>query len=307
MKSYILFALLSLAFASCDRTANPNINTPTEAKIHFQFQFDETQERLDNLGQPAVIPQGHAAQTPDFSELSVHVIDLSPNQFTPYGQGQSIYVGAETTAGGSKAIDFDKAVVTDENIIFQTLDLSDIAPGTYEYARVSVAFQKYDVTYNIINTPFGDFNDQKGTIASFLGYNQYLTSVTPNNLTVDVNANKAQGFWAFETKFEGQLAPYNQISSGDGQGGATTVVNPLASTSPVPPGSCVITGKFAEPLVITGTEQEDITVNLAFSINNSLEWIDHNGNGQYDIDAADASQSDRPVDMGLRGMLPTWE
>lgn len=57
-----------------------------------------------------------------------------------------------------------------------------------------------------------------------------------------------------------------------------------------------MTGPFATPLTLTGNETEDIEVALSFSTNQSFEWSDANGNGQYD------SPNDIPVDMGLRGL-----
>jgi hypothetical protein len=84
-------------------------------------------------------------------------------------------------------------------------------------------------------------------------------------------------------------------------------VNPLFASSPIPPGSCVVTGKFATPLVITGQETENLTLTLSFSINNSFEWIDSNGNGQLDIYADGVTPAEKIVDMGLRGLVPKWE
>lgn len=94
--------------------------------------------------------------------------------------------------------------------------------------------------------------------------------------------------------------------NGEAPAGATTVVNPLASSSPVPPGSCVVTGQFDEPLVVTGDEKDDVTVTLSFWVNNSFEWIDNNGNGKLDLYADGVTPSDQIVDMGLRGLIPTW-
>ena len=68
----------------------------------------------------------------------------------------------------------------------------------------------------------------------------------------------------------------------------------------------------------------DISLTLRYSVNQSLEWIDHNGNGELDwyylIDLTDtsgaepvtdieaiANQSDVIVDMGTRGLWPYVE
>src|SRR5690606_20221174 len=106
--------------------------------------------------------------------------------------------------------------------------------------------------------------DYTGTIISFLGYNNYISTFDINGHTVIVNDDKLQGYWAFETM--------GIIQQGQAPPGAVTVPNPLFSTSPIPQGSCVLTGQFSEGLTITGNETKDITIDLSFSINNSVEW-----------------------------------
>ena len=122
-----------------------------------------------------------------------------------------------------------------------------------------------------------------------------------------VNDDKKQGFWAFETNLSAAYSSYNQVYSGDAPAGSTTVVNPLFATSPIPAGSCVVTGKFAQPLVVTGNETGDMTVVLSFSINKSFEWKDTNANGQLDFYGDGLTPSEQIVDMGLRGLLPSWQ
>ncbi|MFT7155531.1 MAG: hypothetical protein ACI8Q1_000532 [Parvicella sp.] len=56
-----------------------------------------------------------------------------------------------------------------------------------------------------------------GRIASFVGFNNYITSHTIDAQSVTLNQNKLQGYWAFETA--------GQIFQGDAS--ATTVPNPL--------------------------------------------------------------------------------
>lgn len=64
-------------------------------------------------------------------------------------------------------------------------------------------------------------------------------------------------------------------SVGQAPAGVTTVPNPIASTSPIPAGSCVVTGgKFSTPLVITGDEKNNVVVTLSLSINKSFEWTE---------------------------------
>ncbi len=174
--------------------------------------------------------------------------------------------------------------------------------------RASVTYQNYDVTFNINGLPvIGNLPNQKGTVASFVGFNTYLTTVKPREKTLPVNDDKKQGFWAFETQLSAPYQTYNQVYSGEAPAGATTVVNPLFASSPVPAGSCVVTGRFAQPLVVTGNETEDVLVTLSFSVNNSFEWQDTNGNGQLDFYGDGVTPAEKIVDMGLRGLIPEWE
>lgn len=59
---------------------------------------------------------------------------------------------------------------------------------------------------------------------------------------------------------------------------------------------------------MTGKETQNIVVSLSCSINKSLEWVDSNKNGQLDWYADPAKgTNERIVDMGLRGLIPTWQ
>lgn len=289
-------------FISC----NKDVKTFNE--MNFSFQFDPTQIRLDNFGAPSEIPPGNAAQTPIMNLLSVHYIELSQNENTLFNEGEVLYYAPETEIGGETAIDFDASDIVGEGEQFLILDLERIKPGTYNYIRASVAYQNYDIVYNVLNIPgYGDLYDQTGTVASFIGFRTYIRDLTVSDLTIPIYANKLQGFWGFETHFTGPLSAYNAIYTGQSPEGATTVVNPIAATSPVPAGSCVITGKFDVPLVITGDETTDLYIYMSFSINESFEWIDTNANGKWDVDATNSDLTEVIVDMGLRGMAPTWE
>ena len=301
MQKIALFLPLLVLLSACDVQPEP------EGGIRFKFNFDANQERLNNLGLPATIPAGNAAQSPEFRKMSVHYIELAPTAFTQLGEGAVLYKAPETTKGGNNAIDFDKALLGGQDEVFLELNLSQLPPGTYEWVRASVAYQNYDVLFNINKIPvLGDLKQQRGSIASFVGFNTYISTVTPLERALSVNDDKRQGFWAFETNLSGAYSAYNTLSSGEAPAGATTVVNPLAQSSPIPPGSCVVTGKFATPLVITGDEKGDLTITLSFSVNNSFEWKDDNGNKQLDFYADGQTPGEQIVDMGLRGLIPIW-
>lgn len=276
----VLIALLVVALCGCDSSTEGPIQ-----KLNFEFKFDPGQERLNNFGQPSVVPLGHAAQSPRFNLISAHYIELTPTATTPLGNGAVLFKNEETTKGGATAIDFDKSIKVKEAENFISIPINTITPGTYEYIRVSLSYQNYEI--DVLASGF----NITGTIASFVGYNTYITTYKVKNSDVVLNENKKQGYWAFESTFG--------VSQGQAPEGATTVPNPLAATSPIPAGSCVVTGKFATPLVITGKEDADISIVLSLSINNSFEWIEVNADGKYEPLGGESV-----VDMGLRGLIP---
>jgi hypothetical protein len=172
---------------------------------------------------------------------------------------------------------------------FLSVPLASVNAGSYEYMRVSLSYQNYDIQIRHSGM------DLTGRIASFLGFNNYITSYTINTQNVVVNDDYLQGYWGFETSVGG--TPY--VLSGQAPPGATTVPNPIEGTSPIVPGSCVVTGAFAAPLVITGNETNDVIVTLSLSVNNSFEWTEVNADGLYEPAAGE-----QVVDMGLRGLIP---
>jgi hypothetical protein len=284
----IFLSIMTLAI-SCkkDKEEVTPPATEVEPKLIFKFKFDSTQVRLNNLGNPSTVPANHGAQSPRFNKMSAHYIEMTPNQFTGLGAGAVLYHAPETNSGGATAIDFAQSNPVANNETFYSIPLKDVEAGTYEWLRVSLAYQNYDIdlryNWNGINL------DITGTIASFIGYNTYINSFQINDSTLAVNSNRAQGFWAFESIY-GTL-------QGQAPEGATTVPNPLFATSPIPAGSCLVTGDFETPLVITGNETEDIIVTVSLSTNKSFEWIENSTPGYFEPAAGDAV-----VDMGIRGM-----
>lgn len=282
------FILMLLPFYACKKNNGNGSNTGP--KINFIFRFDSTQARLDAFGNPAPIAAGHAAQSPRFNKMSAHYLELSPNQLTALGAGQVLYHAPETAAGGANAIDFSRSQFAGNNEVFWSVPLKNIAAGSYEWLRVSLAYQNYNVWVRANGFTID------GTIASFIGFNTYISNYKIKDSTITLNSNKLQGYWAFE----GSAAGFGFVQSGQAPAGATTVPNPLFASSPVPAGSCVVTGKFGNPLVISGNEQADVSVIVSLSINKSFEWINADGNSSYDPLGGDAV-----IDMGIRGMIPS--
>lgn len=298
MKKLLFGLSLSfLGFMSCEKPATQQ----SDAKLLVKVKFDSTLTRLDAFGQPATIATGNGAQNPAFNSISLHNIELVPTALTPIQGGAVVYMGEENSTGGAKAVDFDRAIIKKNGETFLEIPLSEIKAGTYKYIRTSVTYQNYDIQFNIINVPtIGSVNNQKGTVASFVGFNTYISDLKVANQTKNIDDDKLQGYWAFETQLNSPYENYNQIYSGDAA--RTTVVNPIHSTTPIPVGSCLVTGSFVgSDLVITGNETEDIVVELSYCTNNSFEWQDTNGNGEWDIDVNNTT-AEPVVDMGLRGL-----
>ena len=285
-KAYILllFRIAALPFFSCSSD-----NAPEEPMLIIKFQFDENQARLNNLGQPSTVAAGNAAQSPIFNTISAHYMELAPNAFTQIGQGTIIYHAPETNLGGASAIDFDQSKIVSEGETFLKIPLSEIASGSYEWMRVSLSYQNYQINIRHQNI------DYTGTLASFVGYNTYISEFNIGNNIFQVDGNRTQGYWAFGLNNQ----PYS--SSGQAPANATTVPNPIATTSPIPQGSCVVTGRFASNLVINGNETDDIVITLSLSINNSFEWHEVTADGKFE-----PSIGENVVDMGLRGLIPSY-
>ncbi|MCD2258427.1 hypothetical protein [Psychroserpens luteolus] len=288
MKSFKCICVLTLCLILSCGNDQDNISQPTTPNLVIKLKFDPTQERLGNLGQPVSVANGNAAQSPTINQMSANYIEFAQTATTALGTGEIIFEGFETSAGGSQAIDFQNALFAGDNEVFLSVPLNSISAGNYEWVRVSLAYQEGTIDV------FVNGQDISGTLASFVGYNSYITSFDLNGSAIDVNGNRAQGFWAFEA--------LGFTSQGQAPEGATTVPNPLFSSSPIPQGSCVVTGEFENGLTISGNETEDVVVTLSFSINNSFEWTEVNVDGKYEPEAGE-----QVVDMGLRGLIPNVE
>lgn len=296
----LLTILAIFTFSSCKKDDTP-ANT---AKLVFKFKFDSTQARLNNIGQPSTIPAGRAGQSPVFNKMSAHYVELSPSMLTALGAGAVLYHAPKTTAGGSNAIDFEKSNPVGNDEVFFSVPISDITPGQYEYLRVSLAYQNFNVKYYVDTVISGITIKQEfpGTAAGFIGYNTYIKTLKVKDQSVAVNANKLQGFWGFETTVSFGGINYPFVSSGQSPAGSTTVPNPINATSPIPAGSCVVTSAFSNTpnnkLTITGKETKDIVIEVSLSTNKSFEWNEVISDGKWS-----PTKGEAVVDMGIRGML----
>lgn len=298
----ILFLAVIITLFSCKKEKEKD-DSP---RLVLKFKFDSTQLRLNNIGQPQGIPPGNAAQNPVFNKMSAHYIELAQNATTALGGGAVIYFAPETTAGGPNAIDFERSFFAGDNQLFFSAPLKGLTPGDYGWLRVSLAYQNFDVKFyvdTVVTTPAGPVTIKQEfptTVAGFIGYNTYIKNLLIKTQSIPVNANKLQGFWAFETMVNFGGVTYPFISSGQAPPGATTVPNPIFATSPIPAGSCVVTAAFTPgKLVITGNETSDIVVEVSLSTNKSFEWTEVVADGKWE-----PAKGEGVKDMGIRGMIP---
>ncbi|MEM7656224.1 MAG: hypothetical protein AAF399_08860 [Bacteroidota bacterium] len=305
MNPTLLLPVLVFGIALTACSPNQGVDPTDGPKLHISFVMDPTAGRLDNLGNPAELPPENAGQNPEFEVLGLHFVGLYPDKFTPYEAGVTAFSSPTTEAGGIAAIDFEEVLLLTDAENELSIPLSEVPAGTYEFIRSSIAFQKYQLQYNLAGAaqnpdwPAGvsDDVDVSATLASFLGYNTYIGSYTMGSETVEVNANKLQGYFGLASSGEVAGFPFNNVTEGDAP--QTTVPNPISDTSPVPVGSCVVTGQFPSALVIPENPNEDIFIEVVISTNQSFEWRDDNGNGKYE-----PLLGEQVVDMGTRGVFP---
>ena len=289
MKKIFLFAVVAITFVACRKdtkeeepTVTPTpVSCPASTCINpdtvfiasgsgpyliFKFKFDSTQARLNGLGMTSTIPSTNEACSPKFNKMSAHYIEMAQTDLTAVGAGKVLYRANETACGGSNAITFCQSTVVRENQTFFAIPISQITPGSYKWLRVSLAYQNYDIPFLANST--GSIT-QWGTVASFLGFNTYVTQYKIKNVmatpssSVGGAGNHKQGYWGFETF----ISSVTYTADGQPAAGATTVVNPNPS-SPIPAGSCLVTGLFNTgsidtPLNITGLETSDITIQVS--------------------------------------------
>ncbi len=306
MKKNILLFLVSAMALMVISCKDPVVEEGP--KLIFKFKFDSTQTRLNNFGNPSVIPAGNRAQSPKFNLMGAHYIELAPDSITLLGSGQILYRASEVSTGGANAIDFSREVVKGEGEEFYSVPIKNVTPGTYKWLRVSLAYQNFDINmiYRTALYNSGNPIPLKATVAAFIGFDTYINTYTIKNQSVTVGANKKQGYGGLEVTNLPAGIPTQAPFTWQSPSGATTVPNPISGTSPIPSGSCVVTGRFPSTLTITGTETKDIIITVSLSTNNSFEWKDKNGDGLFEpVDGLNGNATmDSVVDMGIRGLKP---
>lgn len=309
MKRYFFILMTGLVvLSSCKKDKVDDTTKTTEDQgpyLIMKFDMDSTMVRLDNMGDPVAVAAGNAAQNPIMHYIAAHYVEFTPNEYTLLGDGDVVYNSPKTSnEPGQGAIIIDDVKEVKDGETFLKIPLKNVNPGSYKYLRISIAYENYDINYHIDTTVTYNSTDYHivqnnvGRIANFLGFNNHIGTYTIKDSSVTVNGDETQGYWGFESAVNILGTEYGFVVTGEVPPGQTTVPNVIANTSPIPYGSCIVTGDFANgPFVVSGNETQDITIRVKVSTNNGFEWEDLNGNGLYD-----PLNNEHPVDMGVRGI-----
>ena len=81
-KILTILCCAAILFTACNKDEDPqptanNNTTNSGPNVIFKLYFDSTLARLDNFGNPAVMPAGHSAQSPRFNKMSAHYIEFA--------------------------------------------------------------------------------------------------------------------------------------------------------------------------------------------------------------------------------------
>jgi hypothetical protein len=191
-----------------------------------------------------------------------------------------------STAHREGGVDFAELRVVEPGQTLVTVPLVDLEPGIYPYLRLSVSFQHFTVAGWA--TVMGFDVSTPVEVAAFVEDETWIDEYKVGTEVVGVGGLRSQGYY-------GAWSSYTGVVQGQAPAGATTVPNPLDDTSPIPVGSCVVTGVFPEPLEIPAQPSGDLVLEDTLSTNHSFEWVD-DGDGRWE------PFSEEVVDMGVRGM-----
>jgi len=269
-------------------------------QLIFRVKFDSLQLRLNDQGQVSTPSSGIGAQSPSICGISINYIELMPDAATPPGAGVLLYKTSETNCGGNKATNFCKGVVVKENEVLYAVDLSLVPPGSYQWLRISIAYQEMKIQSRTVST-----GNTPATFIGFAGDQSYLSKLKIENSvvtpTLGGSGNKSRGYWMFYQEL------FHTTVQLDGQCQKTTVVNsnPQATNTN---SLSFIYGEFMnsnnssiEALSISGTEVTDREITLHISSNKSFEWKELTNDGIFQPDIGEVV-----LDFGFRGLIPKF-
>ena len=323
MKRIAWIALVALIFGACTKGTN-------ERYLILKFKFNDTLAPLNDTGGLYVMPNGNAAQTPVYNNIAANYVALSADStFTNMALVYGTYLNDTTT----NFVNYKNLVKVKDGEAFVSISLASIKPGTYNWLRVSIAYQNFDIKFRLdsnvasfsqngVQYPGAIFNgDYIGTIAAFSAFSTFVDEngyIINEHKVPAYNQYIGNGVWALETHLGtgGIYYPSDYLNI-TGRAN-TTSVNPLWATrnSPTPKRSAVLTANLNSiqydkygvkppaiaiaPLTITGAETESIIIECELLNKNSFEW--QNGLG---INVGWEPHKGEPIfDYGVRGMRP---
>jgi hypothetical protein len=307
MKRIVWLSLFVLLFAACQKSDN------NDRYLVFRFKFDPKQERLDSNGYASLAPG--ASLTPIVNSAASHYLELCQGDSVPFKTGTVLFQGAETD---SATVDFSKCTISKEGDVFFSIPLSMVTPGVYKWLRMSVVYENIEIPVRLENFTQNNLSFTgvfTGTLAGFLGYNNYIDNYTIKTAKLNPSPKKQrQGLWTFETTLGSagySFAPVTYTDKTQDKG--NTFVNPYENKVRTPNGSCITTGLFyqtkynkigedptfsVKPLTITGKETESIVIDCSLSTNKSLEWGERGSTNNF----FEPFKGEPVIDMGFRGL-----
>ncbi len=279
-----------------------NCNKDDDPQIQVFWQQDPFQERLDNEGRVSPVSSSNLSLSPKLNSIAVEHIELLPSEPTRLFSGATLYSVNNKQTINDTTVSSDRLIFTPSDKPLSTSFLKPLQGKTFEWVCVWLAYQNFDVRFNLNNVPnIGTLTDESSTFSTFLAAKTFISRhkvITKEDI---VNDFRLKGYWVFETNLRAAFAAYNGVYRGQLSPTTVTAVNPLSASVTTPRYSSVFIARLDKPITITGDEKKDINITLTFSTNQAFEWRDNNRNGRWDIDAQNI-HNEPIINFGLRGM-----
>jgi hypothetical protein len=264
----ILFIILT---SSCCKTEDqsPENRYPEFTNLRVVIQFDSTQERLDNYGNIAPIPVGHAAQSPTNNSVLIKAIKFLKDSTSGYDSGTEVYYNSDNSLASGASY-------------YDTQISSPDAPGTFKFIRIYFYHQKFNINFR------QNGNLHSGRVLSFLWPFDFNYSYQIQDSTILTDSVTEKGEWYLESSDLPSIlhgtVPYSP-----------TGPNVLFYSYGVPIQQYIVTCPISPNLFLDRPDSKTITISI--STNHSFEWIEHSDPAFFE-----PFNGDTIVDLGIRGI-----
>ncbi|MEO8085643.1 MAG: hypothetical protein ABI763_02420 [Bacteroidota bacterium] len=272
LKIFYFFIFYLLLFeSSCDRNENevPDKKFPEETNLRIVIEFDSTQERLDNNGEPAPIAMGHQAQSTNFNSIYIKAIKFLKDSSGGYDSGADIYYNP------------DLWLASNGTTIDNSISAAN-ALGAYNWIRVYFYQQKYQIKFK------ANGNEYLGTLLSFLWPENDGSQYLINDSTILNDSIIPQGSYYLELTGLSSIL-HSEITT------QITQPNSLHYSWPSPANLYVVTCPISPSLVLNRPDSKTITISI--STNKCFEWIENSDPAFFE-----PFNGDTIVDFGVRGI-----